>query len=127
MDYVVLFIIIFIIVIYIIRSNAVVKSTGNAIFSPRIIPPPIYKNPPLFPDNKVYDDLSLASSNESSITDSGSKDTSISPLGPGKDQYFIDSPRETQVYSIYNNPYKKDEKVSKYAKRYRRVPYCPKV
>ena len=121
MDYVVLFVIIFIIVIYIIRSNAVVKPTGNAIFSPRVIPPPVYKTPPLFPDNKVYDDLSLASSNESSVTESGSKDVSISPIGNGKDQYFIDSPKETQVYSIYNNPYKKDKQVSKCTKRYNKT------
>jgi hypothetical protein len=122
MDYVVLFIIIFIIVIYIIRSNAVVKSTySNDIFSPQILPPPVYKCPPLFPDNKVYDDLSLASSNESSITNSVSKDLSISPMGIGKDQYFIDSPKETQVYSIYKNPYKKDKNVSKCIKRYNKT------
>jgi hypothetical protein len=121
MDYVVLFIIIFIIVIYIIRSNAVVKSIySNDIFSPKILPPPVYKCPPLFPDNKVYDDLSLASSNESSITVSCKKKDSISPVRIGKDQYFIDSPKETQVYSIYKNPYKKDKKVSKYIKRYNR-------
>jgi hypothetical protein len=119
MDYVVLFIIIFIIIIYIIRSNAVLKSTySDDIFSPQILPPPVYKCPPLFPDNKVYDDLSLASSNESSITVSCKKKDSITPIGTGKDQYFIDSPKETEVYSIFNNPYKKDKKVSKCSKRY---------
>jgi hypothetical protein len=120
MDYVVLFVIIFIIVIYIIRSNATIKSTydNSNIFTPRVIPPPVYKSPPLFPDNKVYDDLSLASSNESSITDNKSKDASIAPIEAGKDQFFLDSPKETTVYSIYNNPYTKDKKVSKCAKRY---------
>jgi hypothetical protein len=123
MDYVVLFVIIFIIVIYIIRSNATIKSTytSDNIFTPRVIPPPLYKTPPLFPDNKVYSDLSLASSNESSITDSTSKDASIAPIGTGKDQYFIDAPKETTVYSIYNNPYKKDKRVSKCAKRYNKT------
>jgi hypothetical protein len=123
MDYVVLFVIIFIIVIFIIRSKATIKSsyTSDNIFTPRIIPPPVYKNPPLFPDNKVYDDLSLASSNESCITDIKSKDTSIAPIGTGKDEYFIDHPKQTELYSIYNNPYKKDKRVSKCAKRYNKT------
>lgn len=123
MDYVILFVIIFIIVIFIIRSNATIRSTYNNdnIFTPRVIPPPVYKSPPLFPDNKVYDDLSLASSNESSITDNKSENVSIAPIETGKDQYFIDSPKETEIYSIYNNPYKKDKKVSKCTKRYNKT------
>jgi hypothetical protein len=123
MDYVVLFVIIFIIVIFIIRSNATIKSTYNSddIFTPIVIPPPVYETAPLFPDNKVYDDLSLASSNESCITDLKSKDTYIAPIGNGKDQYFIDYPKETEIFSIYNNPYKKDKKVSKCTKRYNKT------
>jgi hypothetical protein len=123
MDYVVLFVIIFIIVIFIIRSKATIRSTytSDNIFTPIIIPPPVYKTPPLFSCNKVYDDLSLAPSNESSITDLKTKDTSIAPMGTGKDEYFIDYPKETELYSIYNNPYKKDRMVSKCANRYNKT------
>ena len=130
MDFVVLFVLIFLIILIIIRSNNILKPNGVVKltkcninkFKPKIIPP-IYKTAPLFQTNTVYDDISLAPSTETSIADSivTKKNISITPVHTNNDYYFIGNPQETQVYHIFNNAYTKDEASVECTKRSSRL------
>jgi hypothetical protein len=128
MDFVVLFLLIFLIILILIRSNTVLKPNDTVTpskcsktkFKPKIIQP-VYKTAPLFQSNKVYDDLSLAPSSNGSKVSSSTKDISIVPVHRKNDYFFIGNPQETQVYHIFNNAYTKDEASEECAKRSSRL------
>ncbi len=135
MDLVVLFVIAFIIIILMINPNnyfralpvkpyiwresrsssypttsSSYKCTKKTDFEPKIISPPL-------------DDLSLAPSTESSITCSkgtGKAEDDISKLSAvktGADYYYLNDPKETQVYHIFQNAYTFKEAQEECAKR----------
>jgi hypothetical protein len=127
MDFVVLFVITFIIIILLINPNNYFKAlpvkpyrwreskksstyscTKKKTFEPKIISPPL-------------EDLSLAPSNESSITCSKGKakddKSTLSALKSGADYYYLKEPKETQVYHIFQNAYTFKEAGEECAKR----------
>jgi hypothetical protein len=137
MDFVVLFVIAFIVIVLIINPNnyfhalpirpyrwresktmdyktsSCSKSKSKASkFEPKILPPPAYENTPLL------DDLTLASSKESSVTCSKAKsEVSLPEVHTGADYYYLNNPKETQVYHIFQNAYNFKEAQQECAKR----------
>lgn len=129
MDLVVLFVITFIIIILLINPNNYFRAlpvkpftwresksynyrtsscSKKTSFEPKVIPPPL-------------DDLSLAPSTESSITCSIGKDkddvSKLSAMKTGADYYYLNDPKETQVYHIFQNAYTFKEAQEECAKR----------
>lgn len=127
MDFVVLFVITFIIIILLINpsnyfralpikpyrwresnKSATSSCTKKKTFEPKVIPPPL-------------DDLSLAPSTESSVTCSKANaidDVSkLSAVKTGADYYYLNDPKDTQVYHVFQNAYTFKEAQVECAKR----------
>jgi hypothetical protein len=128
MELVVLFVIVFIIIVLLINPNNYFhalpikpykwkeSSSSNYIsssctrkkssFQPKILPPP------------ALDDLSLAPSKESSITCSNDKSEISTPeVKTGADYYYLNDPKESQVYHVFQNAYTFKEAQQECAKR----------
>jgi hypothetical protein len=124
MELVVLFVIAFIVIVLLINPNNYFhalpirpyrwrrSSTSNATcsktkaFQPKILPPP------------ALDDLSLAPSTESSITCSTNKSKVSQPeVKSGADYYYLNNPKESGVYHIFQNAYTFKEAQQECAKR----------
>ena len=123
MDFVVLFVIAFIIIILLINPNNYFRAlpvkpyrwressnsaksscTKKKTFEPKVISPPL-------------DDLSLAPSTESSITCSKDTGSKLSAVKIGADYYYLNDPKDTQVYHVFQNAYTFKEAQEECAKR----------